>query len=85
MKNKITNFTDFFRINESVAMNDIDVIMKQLIKAIQDKDEKIVDKRSLKDNSDGEILAQFLLPYLQGWRTGLKDMKSFREIIKKGL
>jgi hypothetical protein len=49
------------------------------------KSGKGVDVRAMKEYTDGQLLAMFILPVIQSEIMSLKDAAGFRKIIKKGM
>lgn len=81
IKEEISKYLKKQNLHEA-AIQKAQTELQNLIKSIQAKDTKIVDKRSLDNNTDGEILGQFVVPLLQSLRIKLKDPKGFDKYIK---
>ena len=82
----MNNFMNKFNEVMNEAANASDAVAKALDKLVSDvKAGKGVDQRMLDKHSDGEILAMFLKPLIQGVAIELTDAKGFRNNLKKGL
>lgn len=64
-------------LNEASISNKIDNELKSLIKNI--KSGKGVDKRSMEEHTDGELLAMFLNGVFQSTLNDLDDRKGFKK------
>jgi hypothetical protein len=66
-------------LNEGLA-DGIEKELKDIIKDI--KKGNGVDKRSMEEHTDGELLAMFLTPVFQSALFGIKDRKGFKKNFK---
>jgi len=64
-------------LNESSLSSKIDSELISLIKNI--KSGKGVDKRSIEEHTDGELLAMILTPVFQSTLNNLEDRKGFKK------
>jgi len=67
-------------LNESSLSSGVESELRKLLAKIKSGDG--LDPRSMKSNTDGELLAMILLPVLQGIRMELKDTKGFSKAMK---